>query len=138
MFAAVSEAIAMAAQAPAPEKAIRGVVVLAGGPATSGPHLGDVVKMASPEGKEIGLCRGFEREIQCVDENGNTVERAQVKGVRPAAMEADAIKVYFIGIGMNQDDLDVARILAEATRSNFVGTTADDLATVVGVFKGYF
>ena len=67
--------------------------------------------------------------------------RAVVQRVARASVTVDgaeAIKVYFIGIGMNQADLDVARILAEATRSNFVGTTTDDLPTVVGVFKGYF
>ncbi len=138
LLGAVAEGVEMAARAPAPERAIRGVVVLAGGPASSGVYLNDLVKMASPQGKEIGHCRGFEREAQCVDENGEAVDRAQVKGVRLTAEGAEAIKVYFIGIGMNQADLDVGRILAEATRSNFVGTTADDLATVVGVFKGYF
>jgi Ca-activated chloride channel homolog len=138
LFGAIAEAVDMAARAPAPERAIRGVVVLAGGPATSGAYLSDVVRMASPAGKDVSLCRGFEREAQCVDENGETVDRAQVRGVRLTAEGAETIKVYFIGIGMSQTDLDVGRILADATRSNFVGTTADDLATVVGVFKGYF
>jgi Ca-activated chloride channel family protein len=137
LFEAVTDAVAMAARAPAPERAIRGVVVLAGGPASSGAYLSDLVKMTSPGGKEVP-CRGFDREIQCIDENGNYVDRALVRGVSLTAVGTEAIKVYFIGIGMNQADLDVARILAEATRSNFVGTTTDDLPTVVGVFKGYF
>jgi len=138
LFGAVTEAVEMAARAPVPERAIRGVVVLAGGPASSGAYLSDLVKMASPGGKDVGSCRGFEREAQCGDENGEPVDRAQIKGVRLTAEGGEAIKVYFIGIGMNPADLDVGRILAEATRSNFVGTTADDLATVVGRVQGVF
>jgi Ca-activated chloride channel family protein len=138
LIGAVTEAVEMAVHAPAPERAIRGVVVLAAGPASSGAPLSDLVKMTSPGGKEVRPCRGFERETQCVDENGEPVDRAQVRGVRLTADGAEAIKVYFIGIGMNQADLDVARLLAEATRSNFVGTTTEDLPRVVGVFKGYF
>lgn len=138
LFDATAEAIEMAARAPASEGAIRGVVVLAGGPATSGAGLSDLVKMASPEGKEISTCRGFERDAECIDQNGLAVDRAKVQGVGLTATEAKGIKVYFIGIGLNDADLEVGRILADATHSNFVGTTAADLATVIGVFKGYF
>jgi hypothetical protein len=128
----------MAARAQAPPRAIRGVVVLAGGLASSGLKLSDVVDMVSPDGRPITRCSGFDGDPSCVDANGQTVDRARVRGVRLPAAGAGPIKVYFVGVGMSQADLDVGRILAEATGSSFVGTTPDDLATVVGVFKGYF
>ncbi len=137
LFDAIAEAVDMAAGAAAPDRAIRGVVVLAGGPASSGTHLSDLVKMASG-GKQISTCRGFERETQCLDESGQPVDRARVIGVPSTTDGAGAVKVYFIGIGMGEADLEIGRILAEATRSNFVGTTVKDLSTVIGVFKGYF
>ena len=137
LFDAIGHGIDMAATAPAPEKSIRGVVVLAGGPATSGSPLSDLAKMTAG-GKQIGICRGFEGETQCIDADGRSVDRSAVTGVPSTTYGAAAIKVYFIGIGMNDTDLQVGRILAEATRSNFVGTTVKDLSTVVGVFKGYF
>ncbi len=139
LFDAIAQGINMAATAPAPEKSIRGVVVLAGGPANSGSSLSlsELVKMAAG-GKQIRTCRGFEGETQCIDEDGRTVDRSAVTGVPSTTDGAAAIKVYFIGIGMSDTDLQVGRILAEATRSNFVGTTVKDLSAVVGVFKGYF
>jgi len=137
LFDAIAQGTNMAATAPAPEKSIRGVVVLAGGPANSGSSLGDLVKIAAG-GKQIRICRGFEGETQCIDEDGRTVDRSAVTGVPSTTDGAAAIKVYFIGIGMSDTELQVGRILAEATRSNFVGTTVKDLSTVVGVFKGYF
>jgi hypothetical protein len=138
LFGAIREAIEMAGRAPAPERAIRGVVVLAGGLPTSGEQLSDLVKLASPEGRAITICRGFQRESACTDEVGQSVDRAKVSGVRLATNGAEGIKVYFVGVGMSEADLDVGRILADATHSSFVGTTTDDLATVIGVFKGYF
>ena len=137
LFDAIAQGINMAATAPAPEKSIRGVVVLAGGPANSGSSLSDLVSMAAG-GKQIRTCRGFEGETQCIDEDGRTVDRSAVTGVPSTTDGAAAIKVYFIGIGVSDTDLQVGRILAEATRSNFVGTTVKDLSAVVGVFKGYF
>jgi Ca-activated chloride channel family protein len=138
LFGAIATAVDLAARAPAPSKAIRGVVVLTGGPASTGPRLSDLVIMTSPQGKLITNCSGFGADTRCVDQNGQQVDRASVTGVRLTANGAGAIKVYFIGIGMSDVDLDVGRILAEATHSNFLGTTVSDLADVVRVFKGYF
>jgi hypothetical protein len=137
LFDAIAQAMDMAAGAPAPERAIRGVVVLAGGPARSGAGLSDLAKMASG-GKQIRTCRGFEGETHCLDQAGQAVDRAKVTGVPSSSDATGGVKVYFIGIGMSDADLEVGRILAEATHSNFVGTTVKDLSTVVGVFKGYF
>jgi Ca-activated chloride channel family protein len=137
LFDAIAQGVTMAATAAAPEKSIRGVVVLAGGPASSGSFLSDLVTMAVG-GKQIRTCRGFEGETQCVDEDGRSVDRATITGVPSVSDGAGAVKVYFIGIGMSDTDLQIGRIIAETTRSNFVGTTVKDLSTVVGVFKGYF
>jgi hypothetical protein len=47
------------------------------------------------------------------------------------------VQVFFIGIG-DDADLDVARIIAEATGAEFQGTTEGDLAVVLGEFSRYF
>ncbi|TAK21268.1 MAG: VWA domain-containing protein [Chloroflexota bacterium] len=138
LFGAISAAVEMAAAAPVSGRAIRGVVVLAGGGATTGRHLDDLVMMASHDGKEIATCRGFVGDTQCIDEVGRSVDRTNVRGLRLIADGGRSIKVYFIGIGMDESELNVGRILAEATGSQLAGATSENLATVVGVFKGYF
>jgi Ca-activated chloride channel family protein len=138
LFGAIATAVEMAANAPVAGRAIRGVVVLVGGPATDGAQLSDVVKMAALDGREIRACRGFGGDTVCTDESGRPVAMNDVRGVRLARDGSSAIKVYFLGIGMSDADLEVGRIFAEATGSNLVGTTSENLSRVVGVFKGYF
>ena len=58
-----------------------------------------------------------------------------------AGLEVDTrhngIKVFFIGIG-DDADLEVGRMLAEATGAEFQGVTEDDLANLLEEFTGYF
>ena len=58
-------------------------------------------------------------------------------GFRLAADTQHRVGVYFIGVGESAD-LEVGRMLAEATGSSFLGTTVDDLAPVVQLFSVYF
>jgi hypothetical protein len=136
MFDAIDRAVRMAAAANAPPAAIRGVVVLAASPADSGMPLNHLVQIAA-NGKEL-KCTGFAQERQCPDTAGVQVDRQSASGVRLITADAVSIKVYFVGVGMTDADLEVGRILSEATGSNVVGATPDNLAAVVGVFKGYF
>jgi hypothetical protein len=44
--------------------------------------------------------------------------------------------VFFIGVG--DADLEIGRIIAEATGAEFRGVTEEDLANVLAVFGKYF
>ena len=61
----------------------------------------------------------------------------QVLGVRLVTEPARPVRVYFIGVGMTGADLGPGRIIAEATGGDVLGTSVDDLATVVRIFSGY-
>lgn len=137
LYEAIGEGIQMADRAPAEPNAIRGVVVLAGSRASAGAGLQDLIRMVSKEGKSVGLCPALARDESCVDEDGRAVPKAQVMGLRLTGDTQHPVGVYFIGIGDNVD-LDVGRLIAEATGSHFVGTTVDDLEKVVKIFSEYF
>ena len=47
------------------------------------------------------------------------------------------IQIFFIGIG-DDADLDVGRMLAQATGAEFQGVTEKDLASVLEEFSKYF
>jgi hypothetical protein len=46
------------------------------------------------------------------------------------------VQVFFIGVG--EADLQVGRIIAEATGAEYEGTTEEDLAAVLTEFGDYF
>ncbi len=135
MLDAIAEGIMMAARAPAGAKSIRAVVVISAGPAEQGRALHELVEMAA-SGRPISHCTGFGGDRQCTTEAGELVGLAQVTGVR-LAEGLPPIPVYFIGLGEGADR-EVGQIVADATKSYFVRTSVEDLATVIGVLKGYF
>ncbi len=47
------------------------------------------------------------------------------------------VQIFFIGIGEDAD-LDVGRILAEATGAEFQGVSDEDLASVLAEYSKYF
>ena len=100
--------------------------------------MSDLVEMASADGREIRSC-GVAGQAPCTDEDGRAVDLAEVRGVRLAGGLPQSAHIYFIGIGMTNADLQVGRILAEATGSKFIGTNnVSDLETIIVVFKGFF
>jgi Ca-activated chloride channel homolog len=137
LFEAIKEGIAMAARAPAPDSAIRGVVVVGGGPPDAGPPLETLVVMASAAGRPIVHCQTATSSPSCVDQAEQSVPLDQVLGVRLVDEPARPVRVYFIGVGMSGADLGPGRVIAEATGGDMLGTSVDDLATVVRIFSGY-
>jgi Ca-activated chloride channel homolog len=137
LYDAIKEAVAMADSAPAEPSAIRGVVVLAGSQANTGLPLHEVLRMVSRGGRLITTCPGLAGGDPCLDEEGRSVAKGDVRGLRLTLDTQHPVGVYFIGIGESAD-LDVGRMLAEATGSDFLGTTVDDLAPVVKLFSEYF
>jgi hypothetical protein len=60
-----------------------------------------------------------------------------VLGAGLAMPTTHPIHIFYVGIGSDAD-LEVGRILAEATHSAFRATTADNLASVLEAFGKYF
>ena len=58
-------------------------------------------------------------------------------GIRLALETRYPVQIFFIGIGEDVD-LEVGRMLAEASGAEFQGTTEDDLAAVIARFGKYF
>ncbi|MBM2812368.1 MAG: hypothetical protein HW416_3127, partial [Chloroflexi bacterium] len=95
--------------------------------------LESLVVMASSAGRIISRCRVND----CVDQAEQSVPLSQVIGVRLASEPARPVRVYFIGVGLTGADLDPGRVIAEASGGDVLGTSVDDLATVVRIFSGY-
>ena len=66
-----------------------------------------------------------------------SVPRKDVLGVNMAFQTKHPIHIFYVGIGADAD-LEVGRILAEATHSAYRGTTAGTLASVLEAFGKYF
>jgi hypothetical protein len=91
--------------------------------------------MASRDEIPIRQCSGFGTEA-CVDNNGKSVDLSQVVGAGLKVGTAHRVQVFFIGVG--DADLNVGRILAQATGAEFQGTSEKDLAQVIAAFSKYF
>ena len=51
-------------------------------------------------------------------------------------LQHDDLQVFFLGFG--EADINVGRILAEATGAEYQGSTDEDLAAVIEALSGYF
>ena len=138
LYDAVRAGIEMTDAASGEEDAIRGVVVLTDGRANRGQtYLDDLVEMMSCNEKPIEVFRGMDDDTFAVELGGRHVERECVIGTDPAVKTRHPVQVFFIGIGEDAD-IQVGRILAEATGAEFQGVTEDDLAKVLEEFGRYF
>ena len=138
LYDAVKQGIEMTAAAEGAADAIRAVVVLTDGQANKGStELDDIIRMESRREKDIRQFRGFEDESVVVDLENHTVEKNDIIGTELVNRHWEGVQVFFIGIG-DDADLDVGRLLSEATGAEFLGVTEDDLANVLAEFSGYF
>ncbi|MEE8148698.1 MAG: vWA domain-containing protein, partial [Longimicrobiales bacterium] len=135
LYDAIRVGIEMTEAAAGPADAIRAVVVLTDGQANAGrTRLDDLIAMESNE-VDIARFDGFSEGPAPVDRKGRTVSRSAVVGVELAT--GSDVQIFFIGIG-DDADLDIGRILAEATGAEFRGVAAEDLALLLEEFSGYF
>ena len=139
LYEAIKTGIEMTDAAVGAEEAIRGVVVLTDGRANRcNVRLHDLIKMESSiEEAKIPIFGGCENDPPAVDDAGRRVEKVDMIGAEPAIDTVHDIQVFFIGIG-DDADLEVGRMLAEATGAEFQGVSEDDLANVLEEFSGYF
>jgi hypothetical protein len=79
---------------------------------------------------------GFGRTT-AVDADGAHVDARDVVGAGPATETQHPVHVFFVGLG-DDADLEIGRILAEATGSAYRGVAEKDLAAVIENFGKYF
>ncbi len=138
LYDAVAEGIRLTDAAEGEAEAIRGVVVLTDGLANHGStRLDDLVRMMSRDEVAIREFSGFQKGGTARDVHGRVVARADVVGTGLALATRHPVQVFFIGIG-NDADMEIGRVLAEATGAEFQGVTEADLANVLAEFGKYF
>jgi len=138
LYDAIAEAILMTDRAEGEEEAIRGIVVLSDGAANRGQkRLHDIVRMTSRNEVPVPRFGGFEDESSALEEGGRTVAKRDIIGTGLALTTQHPIHIFFIGLGADAD-LEIGRILAEATGSAYQGATEKDLAAVLEKFGKYF
>ena len=110
---------------------------------TGGVCLDDIVSMKHGEADIEEFCaKSVETEsslAKAFDAKGE-VAPEKVRGVGLAMDDLDHpdIKVFFLGFNAAAADLNVGRILAEATDGDYLGSTDVDLAAVIEALSGYF
>jgi uncharacterized protein YegL len=138
LYDAIRAGITMVDAAPGDEDAIRGVVVLTDGLSNTGStKLGDLVDMTSRNERSVSRIDAGPGARLATEVGGTRVLATEVVGVRLAQPTTHEVQVFFIGIGPDAD-MEVGRILSQATGAAFAGATERDLATVLEAFGRYF
>jgi Ca-activated chloride channel family protein len=138
LYDAIKEAITMTDNAPGEKDAIRGVVVLTDGLANRGDtRLDQLIQMISIREVPIKQYRGFEGDTAGWDANGNQVAKQDIIGYKLAMNTKYPIQIFFIGIG-DDSDLEVGRMLSQATGAEFQGVAEKGLAQLLAEFSKYF
>lgn len=137
LYDAIRAGIDMVDTAAAEQEAIRGVVVLTDGQANRGQiALHDLVRMMSRDEVPIREFRGFEDDAFAIDELGRSVPKGDLVGTGLAPRTRHPVLIFFVSLG--DADLEVGRILAEATGAASQGARVQDLASVIAEFGKYF
>jgi Ca-activated chloride channel family protein len=137
LYSALLEGIRMADSAPADPDAVRGVVVLTDGKANGGQPLHSVIRLMSTGEQPVPSCTGFESEGGCRDAGGASFRKQELIGGGLAVQTRHPIHIFYVGIGKDAD-LEVGRMLAEATGAAYQGTTEKSLSAVIETFGAYF
>ena len=137
LYEAIKAGIEMTAAAPGEEDAIRGVVVLTDGLANiCQTQLDHIIEMESRYEAPILSFSGCQDTSPAKDKYGRSVNTEDLIGTGLAIETRNPVQVFFIGIG--EADLNIGRLLAEATSAEYQGVTEEDLANVLEEFSRYF
>ena len=71
-----------------------------------------------------------------IDDQGRVIPREDVVGAALGLETNNDVQVFFLGFG--DADINIGRILAEATGAEYQGSTDSDLAAVIEELSGYF
>ncbi len=138
LYDAIKLGINMADTASGDSNAIRAVVVLTDGQANRGDtRLDDLITMMTSREIDIKQFRGFETDNAGEEQGGRMVPKKEIIGTGMALKTQHEMQVFFIGIGQDAD-MQIGRLIAQATGAEFQGTTEKDLATVLASFSKYF
>ena len=137
LYEAIKAGIEMTAAAPGEEDATRVVVVLTDGLANiCNTRLDDIIEMGSRNEAPILSFSGCQDAPPAQDTKGRRVNTNDIFGTGLAIEARNPVQVFFIGIG--DADLNIGRLLSEATGAEYQGVTEKDLANVLEKFSGYF
>ncbi len=138
LYDAIKVSIGMTDGAAGEANAIRAVVVLTDGRANRRQtRLDNLVQMISRNELAIRQFRGFENDATAWEEGGGEVPKQDIIGNALAIKTAHPIQIFFIGIGKDAD-MEVGRMLAQATGAEFQGVMDKDLAQLLEEFSKYF
>ena len=134
LYDAIKRGIEMTDGTDGDENAIRAVIVLTDGRANKGDTgLDDLIHMSDPLERLIPEFGGFDGEAPPPGVGGLT----SVTGIGLALETEHPIQIFFIGIGSDAD-LEIGRMLAEATGGEFQKSSEEDLAETLEEFSAYF
>lgn len=136
LYDGVKKGIELTDNATGDDNAIRAVVVLTDGQANRGTHIDTLIRMISRNEVAIKEFRGFGGDM-AIEESGRSVSRQGIIGQGLAIQTNHPIQIFFIGIGKDAD-MEVGRILSQATGAEFQGVTEEDLANILEQFSKYF
>ena len=137
LYEAIKAGVEMTDAASGQAHDIRAVVVLTDGRTNrGGTRLDDLIKMMSRSEVPIQDYAGFPESI-AIDARGSPVAKEDIIGTGLAIKTRHPIQIFFIAIGEDAD-IEVGRMLAEATGAEFQGTTEEDLANLLEKFSKYF
>lgn len=133
LYDAIERAISLTDQAPGEPDATRAVVVLSDGAATAGRCLSDLIAMMSTTEQTVELCGLRRDEARTVD---GDIPIEEVVGDRLVVEHDNDVQIFFLGFG--EADVNIGRLLAEATGAEYQASTSDNLAAVIEGLSGYF
>ncbi|MGZ6222632.1 MAG: extracellular solute-binding protein [Syntrophales bacterium] len=137
LYDGIKRGIELTDQATGEANAIRAVVVLTDGQANTGTtKLDALITMISRNEVAIEQFGGFQNESG-IEQGGRTVSRQEIIGQGLAIGTNHPVQIFFIGIGADAD-MEVGRILSQATGAEFQGVTEKDLANLLEQFSKYF
>jgi Ca-activated chloride channel homolog len=137
LYDAIKSGIQMTDSAEGDSDAIRAVVVLTDGQANQGvTRMDSIVRMMSVSEVNIREFRGYENDSTAFDTSGRPVAKKDILGSGLAMSTRHPVQVFFIGIG--DADMEVGRILSQATGAEFQGVADQDLAQLLEQFSKYF
>jgi Ca-activated chloride channel family protein len=138
LYDAIRMAVKMTDAATGEEDAIRAVIVLTDGQANKGQtKLHELIRLMSNDEIPIRKFSGFQDERAALDSQGRSVGKKDIIGTALNLKVRHPVQIFFIGIG-DDADMEIGRMLAEATGAEFQGTTEKDLAGVLETFSKYF
>jgi Ca-activated chloride channel homolog len=136
LYDAIEAGIRSSDAADGDPNAIRAVVVLTDGRGNRGEtRLDDLIDLMSRD--EVPVSSSGQHGDSARDARGNLIDRQSVIGAGLAVQTEHPIQIFFIGIG-DDADLQIGRMLAQATGAEFQGVAEHDLANLLAEFSKYF